>query len=120
LATVLGRTVPSWTAEDVHQAALKGDPLADAFYALRARTVMSALGDQTLAVKATGGAFVAGGIGARLADWLRRPDALARFHVGGPQSELMARIPVSLIRDETAPLIGAALLWRDWRARGWR
>jgi len=31
----------------------------------------------------------------------------------------MEPIPVSLVVSESAPLIGAAHLWRDEQARGW-
>jgi glucokinase len=120
LAAVMGLPVPDWTPADLDRAALAGDELAVAMYRLRARTVMTALGDAALAIKATGGAFVAGGIGVRLGRWLGEPEALARFYQRGAQVDLMRPVPVWLIRDEAAPLVGAALLWLDWRRRGWR
>jgi len=125
LAQVMGRDLPPLPADEgaqqaeVLQLAQAGDPLALEFCRMRARTVMAALGDAALSANTTGGVFLAGGVAARLEPWLREASALARFHARGPRTELLRDVPIRLITSETAPLLGAALLWLDRASRGW-
>jgi len=125
LAEAMGKDLPPLPADEgaqqaeVLQLAQAGDPLALEFCRLRARTVMAALGDAALSANTTGGVFVAGGVAARLEPWLREASALACFHARGPRTGLLQNVPIRLITSETAPLLGAALLWRDKRSRGW-
>lgn len=125
LAEVMGISLPSLPeAEGAQQAEMirlaeVGDKLAVAFARLRARTVMSALGDLALSANTTGGVFVAGGVAGRLKRWLIESDALARFYEHGPRTALLADIPIRLIVSDAAPLLGAGLLWMDRQTRGW-
>jgi glucokinase len=119
LAEVMGLRDPELSQADVIAAAKRGDAFALEFCRLRARTVMTALGNSTLAAYATGGVFVAGGVSQRLLPWLKEREALDRFYQRGPRTELLSKIPLQLISSEAAPLIGAAHLWRDEQARGW-
>jgi glucokinase len=119
LAEVLGLRDPGLSQADVIAAAKQGDAFALEFCRLRARTVMTALGNSTLAAYATGGVFVAGGVSQRLLPWLKERESLDRFYQRGPRTELRSKIPLQLITSEAAPLIGAAYLWLDEQARGW-
>ncbi len=100
-------------------AANAGDAIALEFCRIRARAVMTALGNLALATNATGGVFVAGGVSQHIEPWLRERGALDRFYRRGVRSGLMKPIPISLITSEAAPLIGAAHLWLDQQRRGW-
>jgi glucokinase len=100
-------------------AAGQGDLFALEFCRLRARTVMTSMGNMALAAKATGGVCLAGGVSQHLIPWLREKAALDRFRQRGPRTELVSRIPITLIMSETAPLLGAARLWLDEETRGW-
>jgi glucokinase len=67
-------------------------------------------GDHALAVLATGGVFVAGGIAPRFAGVLAQPSFITAFRAKGKHAALMARIPVRLIGDPRLGLLGAARL----------
>ncbi|MBI1361301.1 MAG: glucokinase [Alphaproteobacteria bacterium] len=119
VADVMGQEREPLTPADVEARAAKGDPLSLEMCRLRAATVMTALGDAVLSVNATGGVFVAGGVAVKLQPYLKEEEALARFYERGPRRDLMSRIPIKMIVSEEAPLLGAARLWLDDRARGW-
>lgn len=113
----LGR--PSLAETEIIPAAEKGDRLALELCRLRARTVMTVMGNMALLSNATGGVFLAGGVSTRIARWLKEREALDRFYRRGLRTGLVSRIPIRLITPETAPLIGAARLWLDEEQRGW-
>jgi glucokinase len=119
LFEVMGRKPEPLSQSEVIDAARGGDAVALEFCRLRARTVMTAMGNLALIANATGGAFIAGGVSSHLEPWLREGDSLDRFYRRGVRTELMKPIPVSLIASESAPLMGAAHLWLDEQARGW-
>lgn len=119
LFDVMGLKAKPLTQAEVIDAANAGDPVALEFCRLRARTVMTAMGNMALVANATGGVFIAGGVSQRLEPWLKEREALDRFYVRWPRTDLMKPIPVSLIASEAAPLIGSAHLWRDEQMRGW-
>lgn len=119
LADVLGVKATEHDPGRLVELARAGDRLGVEMCRLRARCTMAALGDAALAANATGGIFVAGGVSPHLRDWLREPEALARFRERGPRSALLAHIPIRLITGDTVALTGAAALWRDQQTRGW-
>lgn len=119
LYTVMGETPKPLSQADLIAAARSGDAVALEFCRLRARTVMTAIGNLALVANATGGAFIAGGVSQHLAPWLQERASLDRFYERGVRSGLMKPIPIRLIASERAPLMGVAHLWRDEQARGW-
>lgn len=119
VAEVMGLKREALTPADVETRAEKGDALSLEMCRLRAATVMTALGDAVLAVNATGGVFIAGGVAVKLEPYLKEYGALARFYERGARSELMSKVPIRMIVSEEAPLLGAARLWLDDRGRGW-
>lgn len=118
-ASVLGVPRPSATPEDIERRAEAGEELALAVCRVRAGTVMAAAGDAALAANASGGVWLAGGVGQALEPWLKESRALDRFYVRGPRTEFMAGISIRLITSDLAPLLGAAWLWLDEERRGW-
>jgi glucokinase len=119
LADAMGLDRAALSQAEVETRAAQGDPLSLEMCRLRARTVMAALGDAALSANTTAGVFIAGGVAVKLERYLREPAALACFHQRGPRTELLSRIPIRLVVSEEAPLLGAAHLWLDDRARGW-
>jgi glucokinase len=65
-------------------------------------------GNLALTVVATGGVYLAGGIAPRLADRLAEGPFIAAFRNKGRLSELLSRIPVYVIMNPNAALLGAA------------
>lgn len=119
LFEIMGLKEKPLTQAEVIDAANASDPIALEFCRLRARTVMTAMGNVALLSNASGGVFVAGGVAQRLEPWLKERASLDRFYRRGVRAGLMRPIPVNLIVSEEAPLIGSAHLWRDEQARGW-
>ena len=69
-------------------------------------------GDWGLEVAATGGIYLAGGMAARLAERMREPWFVERLQAKGRYEEYVSRMPVRVIRDPKAPLLGAIELVR--------
>jgi glucokinase len=116
---IMGARQRSLTPGQAIDMAKGGDPVCIAFCRIRAACVMTAMGNLALLAGATGGVFIAGGVGVWLAPWLKEKAALDRFYERGPRTEFLRPIPIRLITDESAPLIGSAKLWLDERERGW-
>lgn len=119
LAHAMGVPRQVLTPREVIERAAAGEALSLEMCRLRARTVMTAMGNAALAAFATGGVFIAGGVGVHLEPWLKEREALDRFCRRGQRTALMSAIPLKLIVSDQAPLVGAALLWRDEQGRGW-
>jgi glucokinase len=119
LFEVMGLKPKPLSQAEVIAAAHASDRAALEFCRLRARAVMTAMGDLALVSNASGGVFIAGGVAQHLEPWLREKAALDHFYKRGQRTDLMKPIPISLIASEAAPLIGAAHLWLDEQARGW-
>lgn len=119
LFEVMGMKPAPLSQAETIDAAHAGDPVALEFCRLRARTVMTAMGNMALVSNAAGGVYIAGGVAQRLEPWLKESASIDRFRQRGLRSGLVKPIPVSLIVAEAAPLIGSAHLWRDKQQRGW-
>ncbi len=65
-------------------------------------------GNLALKVLATGGVYIGGGIPPRILDQLRQPRFLAAFREKGRMRELLSSIPVHVILNPKAGLLGAA------------
>jgi glucokinase len=98
---------------EIMQRALSGDQLCRDICEIRAGATLDALGDAALINGTRGGVVITGGVAERLVDWLSQPGALARFFERGPMSPYMDPIPVRLLMEGQAALIGAAALHFD-------
>ena len=65
-------------------------------------------GNLALQYLATGGVYLGGGIAPAILPALRRGEFLAAFRDKGRMGNLLSRVPVLVILDPTAPLLGAA------------
>jgi glucokinase len=68
----------------------------------------AAAGNLALTALATGGVFIGGGIAPRILDALRWPAFLASFQAKAPLEGLIACVPVKVIVNASAGLLGAA------------
>jgi glucokinase len=75
----------------------------------------AAAGNAALALQATGGVYLGGGISQHILPWLRGGGFLDAFLDKGIVRSLLEQIPVRVILDERAGLLGAARLARDAR-----
>ncbi len=86
----------------------RSDPLAVATLELFARIYASQLGDLALGMLAHGGVYVAGGIAPKVLPFLQDPAFLDAFNTKPPMVELNQGMPLHVILNEHAGLIGAA------------
>lgn len=85
------------------------DPACAATVALFVRILAQESGNLALAVLATGGVFLAGGLTRRLRRLLDPTVFAESFRRKGRLGELLARVPVSLITADRIALLGAAV-----------
>jgi glucokinase len=67
-------------------------------------------GNLALTVMATGGVYIAGGIAPRIVPKLRDGTFMTAFRNKGRLTDVLARIPVNIIVNPHAGLIGAAMV----------
>jgi len=101
------------SARDILECAEAGDPVCVETCLLRARGIMGAAGDVVLINGGQGGVVLTGGVAERMPRWLRHPEAVARFRERGSETPFMADVPVSVLMNHDAPLIGSAALLFD-------
>lgn len=110
---IFGREWFELSPQEMRVKADEGDEMFQTLIEVRALAVMGAAGDLVLANGALGGVVLAGGVSERLASFLASPQARQRFVSRGPMSHYLATCPVWLMRDDAAPLIGAAAYYEQ-------
>lgn len=105
---IFDRDCLNLSPETMRQRADDGDEMFQTLIEVRALAVMGAAGDLVLANGALGGVVLAGGVSERISEFLKTPLARQRFTSRGPMSDYLETCPVWLMRDASAPLIGAA------------
>ncbi len=70
-------------------------------------------GNLALTVLSTGGVYLGGGIAPRILPALRWPVFMQSFLEKSPMDALMSRIPVKVILNPRAGLIGRGELWQS-------
>ena len=96
--------------QEVLDLADAGDPFCVEVCEIRTKALMQMLGDVALTNGTRGGVVVCGGVAERLVHWLERPDVVKRFWNRGKQVDFLKPIPIRLLQNSQAPLIGAAAL----------
>ena len=95
------------------------DPLCERALDMFASAYGAQAGDLALTVMATGGVYVAGGIAPRILAKLRDGSFMNAFRAKGRLSDVLSRVPVSVIVNPDVGLLGAAAvamrLWPDAR-----
>lgn len=98
---------------EIMRRAHAGDRISRDICEIRAGATLDALGDAALINGTRGGVVITGGVAERLVDWLAASKALSRFFDRGPMSHYMEPIPLRLLMQGDAALIGAAALHFD-------
>jgi glucokinase len=86
------------------------DQLSERALAMFVSAYGAQAGNLALTVMATGGVYVAGGIAPRIVPKLRDGTFMTAFRNKGRLSDVLARIPVHIIVNQHAGLIGAAMV----------
>jgi glucokinase len=116
---------PDWLMEEIEQAEDQTPPIIQAALSGRAEICEAALelfveilgneaGNLALKLLATGGIYIAGGIPPRMVDWLQKPNFIQAFKNKGRFAQVLSRIPVYVVLNKDAGLIGAA--WNGFDA----
>jgi glucokinase len=111
--------VPSWLADDIadsvdvgamvskHGLARKS-PICEQALEIFASLYGAEAGNLGLKMLATGGVYIGGGIAPKILPKLQEPTFLNSFKSKGRMSDLMERMPVRIVLNDNAALLGAA------------
>jgi len=108
MASLKGHHSLELKANDITQRATLGDEIAENTCQFAANALMSFIGNSVLASGSWQGAVLAGGVSQHLQPYLSQPSAIEHFTRKGKMQSRMERVPLRLLTDSTAPLIGAA------------
>lgn len=78
---------------------------------LAVRSLARFLADLSLVTLPLSGVFLAGSVASGLAPWLASPTFSRAFQEKGAHQELLTQIPVALLEDPLAPLLGCVHAW---------
>lgn len=107
LCEIYGRPYAEIDPGGMIDQARSGDPMYLELCRIRARGTLRAAGDLVLANGARGGVVLAGGVSEYLIEFLREDDAIERFVERGRNRAYMEPLPIRVLTDPKAPLIGA-------------
>lgn len=96
--------------ETISRLALEGeDPLCVKTLEMFTSAFGARARDLMLTTWATGGVYLGGGIAPAIIESLRKGPFLPAFHGSGPMQDVLERVPIRVIRDTRAGLLGAAV-----------
>lgn len=98
-----------WTSDQVIDGARSGDETALATVQHAVRLLGGLAGDLALGHLPMGGLFLVGGLSRALAPWIEGPDFAEAMHDKGRFGDLATSVPVWLVEDDYAALIGGAV-----------
>ncbi|MEL6829084.1 MAG: glucokinase, partial [Pseudomonadota bacterium] len=101
------------TPDEVIGAAECDDAVAIDVLKLRAQGILNAVGDLVLINGGHGGAVLTGSVAEALVPWLKTAAAAQHFFDRGGHSDYVRDVPVSVLTDSAAPLVGGAALLAD-------
>jgi glucokinase len=113
-----GGTATLGDGAEVARAAEAGEPVALAAVELFGRLLGRVAGDLALALKATGGVFIAGGVAPKLTPLFDLAGLRRAFADKAPMEALMRRVPLSLVMAPDAAERGLASVGADPAAFG--
>ncbi|MBV9570444.1 MAG: glucokinase [Alphaproteobacteria bacterium] len=108
LEEIAGRKPTALEAPEISHGAERGDPACRAAQDMFCAIYGAAAGDFALAHGARGGVYIAGGIAAKIEDYLIRSRFRAAFEDKGRLADFVKPIPTRLILDKDAAFLGAA------------
>lgn len=113
VSDIHGRPRKPVTPTDVLADAEQNDAVAQDVLLLRAQGIMNAVGDLVLVNGGHGGAVLTGSVAHALIPWLKSEAVAAHFYDRGGHSNFVEDVPVRVLTDSAAPLIGGAALLAD-------
>lgn len=108
MAQLHGCATPDLAPQEIIEKAEQGDALCRDICQIRADAIISSLANMALVGGARGGIVVAGGVARHLLNFLRAPETIDRFASVWPEGDYLQHIPIRLLVNPLAPLVGAA------------
>lgn len=98
------------SAAQIHELALHGDDVAADAVRLFVNIYGEFVGNAALIWPARAGIYLTGGIGPRIAEWIKSPEFVSFFLNKGTMRPLVEKMPVYLVMDDMMGLKGAMLM----------
>lgn len=109
LAALEGKATHDYGPADINNKGQSGeDPLCRAALEQFCEMLGSTAGDKALDLGAQGGVFLGGGISPKIADFIPRTRLLERYLSKGPMGNYVKQIPLNVIAEDSAALVGTA------------
>jgi len=109
IAAIRGQTTETLTPADVSTRGLaNSDPLCHEALESFCHILGSVAGDKALSWGAMGGIYLGGGIVPKIADFLPQTDFIKRYTNKGVMQQYVSDIPVHMVTNDKAALIGTA------------
>lgn len=108
IAEIHGVKAPDLSPQEIVEKGEAGDLLCRDICQIRADAIISSLANMALVGGARGGIVVAGGVARHLSNFLADEETIARFANVWPQGDFLQHIPIRLLVNPLAPLVGAA------------
>ena len=99
---------PTLSPQEIIENGEAGDALCRDVCQIRADAIISSLANMALVGGARGGIVVAGGVARHLSKFLTEKETIDRFAAVWPQGDFLQHIPIRLLVNPLAPLVGAA------------
>jgi glucokinase len=99
--------IKTLNAPDIYKAAEQGEPVATKALTEFVTIYGAFIGATALIWNAPSGIYLAGGIAAKLINWMQKPFFVHAFLEKGRMSKVVAQMPVYLVKDESLGLRGA-------------
>ena len=108
LSEIHGVSKPNLSPQQIIERGESGDTLCKDICQIRANAIISGLANMALVTGARGGIVVAGGVAGHLSNFLADKEAIEQVANIWPQGDFLQNIPIRLLVDPLAPLVGAA------------
>ncbi|MBU2886130.1 glucokinase [Gilvimarinus agarilyticus] len=109
LASIEGISASDLSPADISgQGMSQTDPLCERALQIFCNVLGSVAGDKALSWGAMGGIYLGGGIVPKIADYLPHTDFIQRYHNKGVMRDYVESIPVHMVINDKAALIGSA------------
>ena len=108
IAEIHGVAAPDLSPQEIIEKGEAGDALCRDICQIRADAIITSLANMALVGGARGGIVVAGGVARHLSNFLTDEETVARFDGVWPQGDFLQHIPIRLLVNPLAPLVGAA------------
>lgn len=97
---------PNVSAEQVHQFAIDGEPIAVKTLNMFVEVYGAYIGNISLLWQAKAGVYIAGGIGPKIQDWMLQPRFVEALNAKGRMADWVRVVPVYLVVNDQVGLLG--------------